>query len=116
MRSNTKERLNKKLAENKMATLSTESPVSTLKPEPVAATLNNVAIPLSDAQRELYDNYYTLQDPVDEELVVDSYPGHLQAIIQDDGKLFMVLLFGVGAFVIYHILQSQNKNCGGNNK
>lgn len=114
MRQNTKDRLNKKLVNNDMVALNNDgTTLNSTVSESISTPTNMV---LSDVQQEqlqrkAYDNYYSTL----EESVTDPYPGHLQAIIQDDGKLFMVLLFTVGAFVIYELIKSKNQ-CEVNHK
>lgn len=110
MRQEVKERFNKRLINNDMATLCTKSSTQTELP-----ILNSKPNTFSELQQEelkekLYNNYLdtyhdtylTLQEPTTE-----PDPGYIQANISFNGKLSTVLFFTIGAFALYVILKKQ---------
>ena len=88
MRQDVKDRLNKRLVEND---------ISTLNNEPV----NQIS--LEKSQKQLYDNYYSLQEPV-----YEPRPTFLQSIAPGNEQLIIVFVFGIVAYALY--LHSKSKD------
>lgn len=116
MRQNIKERLNKKLSDNNMTTL-TDKSVVPLQPEQLPKRLHqNRTYDSSECENRLfdnktndgrlygngmyedrrYDNYYTLEEPI-----YETRPTFLQAITPGNEQLIIVILAGLTAYALY---------------
>ena len=121
MRQNVKERLNKKLSDNNMTTLSDKSVVP-LQPEQLPKRLyrnrtyddNKCEDRLLNNRMDdgrLYGNgayddrrYLTLQDPV------EPTPTFLQSITPGNEQLIIVVLAGLAAYALYIFSKSKDKS------
>lgn len=118
MRQNVKERLNKKLSDNNMAQLSAESLSQTQQKLYRNRTYDNSECEnrlLNDKTNDgrlygngmyddrRYDNYYTLQDPI------EPTPTFLQSITPGNEQLIIVVLAGLAAYALYIFSKSKDK-------
>ena len=125
MREKVKERLNKKLSDNNMATLNNKSVVP-LQPEQLPKRLyQNRTYDNSECENRLfdnktndgrlygngvyddrqYDNYYTLEEPV-----YETRPTFLQSVTPGNEQLLIVFSFGFAAYVLYLFFKSKDKS------
>jgi hypothetical protein len=94
MKQDIKQRLNKKLVDNNMTTLGNKSTM------PIQ--LDESPTKLEQVPEQLYNNYYTLQEPE-----YETKPTFLQAIVPGNEQLLIVLIFGIAAYAMY--LNSKSK-------
>ena len=123
MRQNVKERLNKKLSDNNMTTLSDKSVVPPQLEQAPKRLYQNRTYNNSECENRLlndktndgrlygngmyddrrYDNYYTLQDPI------EPTPTFLQSITPGNEQLIIVVLAGLAAYALYIFSKSKDK-------
>ena len=116
MRPNVKERLNKKLSDNNMATLNNKSNIPVQQEQLPNRLYRNRTYDSSECENRLlnnrtndgrlygngvyddrqYDNYYTLQEPI-----YETRPTFLQSVTPGNEQLLIVLIFGLAAFALY---------------
>ena len=125
MRQNVKERLNKKLSDNNMTTLSDKSVVPPQLEQAPKRLYQNRTYNNSECENRLlndktndgrlygngmyddrrYDNYYTLQEPV-----YETRPTFLQSVTPGNEQLLIIFGFGFAAYALYLFFKSKDKS------
>lgn len=125
MKQNIKQRLNKKLVDNNMATLTDKSNIPRQLEQIPERLYQNRTYDNSECENRLlnnrandgrlygngmyddrqYDNYYTLEEPV-----YETRPTFLQSITLDNEQLLIVFTFGFAAYALYLFFKSKDKS------
>ena len=125
MRQNVKERLNKKLSDNNMTTLTDKSNIppqleqahkrlyrnrtydNAKCQDRLINNIDNESTPYGNGMYDdrQYDDYYTLQEPV-----YETRPTFLQSVTPGNEQLIIVILAGLAAYTLYILSKSKDKS------
>ena len=120
MRQNVKERLNKKLIDNNMTTLTDKSNIppqqrlhrnrtndSVECKNRLVNNIDNESTPYGNGMYDdrRYDDYYTLQDPI-----YETRPTFIQSITPGNEQLIIVILAGLATYALYILSKSKDKS------